>query len=86
MDWKFILLLVLAIAALIVGIEAIRLAKRRQLVWAFETKLLIGRGTELPELKLTFNDIPVDNVYRTAMIFFNKGNEPIDQRDLRKKS
>jgi hypothetical protein len=30
-----------------------------------------------PELKLTFNEQPVSDVYQTRLIFFNKGNETI---------
>jgi hypothetical protein len=87
MDWQFILLLVLGIAALIATIAAIwlavKLAKKKKPVWAYKTKKIIGLGSNAPpELKLTFEDKQVKDVYRTVFIFFNRGNEDIRERDV----
>jgi hypothetical protein len=65
---------------------AIRFYKRKGPVWAYETTKIIGLGSNAPEeLKLTFNDRAVDSVYRTTLIFFNKGSETIRADDVKKK-
>jgi hypothetical protein len=79
MDWRF---LVPIISTVIFGIATIvltfKLVKKRQPVWAYKTTKIIGLGSNAPpELKLTFNEQPVSDVYRTRVILFNKGNEAI---------
>jgi len=57
---------------------AIRLTRRKKPVWAYKTTKIIGLDTDAPlELKLTFNEQLVTDVYRTKVILFNKGNEAI---------
>jgi hypothetical protein len=90
MDWKFILLLVLGVAALIATIMAIwfavRLAKKKEPVWAYKTKPVIGKGSDAPEeLQILFAGIPVNEVYRTIFIFYNRGNESIRDNDVKSK-
>ena len=90
MDWKFIILIILAIAALIATIVAIWLAikaaKKKQPVWAYKTKTIIGLGSDAPEeLKLSFAGIPIKEAYRTKFIFFNRGNESIRDNDVKAK-
>jgi len=79
MDWRFV---VTIISTIVFGVAtivlALKLVKKRQPVWAYETTKIIGLGSNAPpELKLTFNEQPVSDVYRTRVILFNKGNEPI---------
>lgn len=90
MDWKFIILIILAIAALIATIVAIWLAikaaKKKQPVWAYTTKTIIGLGSDAPEeLQLSFAGIPIKEAYRTKFIFFNRGNESIRDNDVKAK-
>lgn len=62
---------------------ALKLARKRQPVWAYKTTKIIGLGSDAPpELKLTFNERLVSDVYQTRLIFFNKGNEPILKDDV----
>jgi len=86
MDWGLIgviLAIVFGVATIILSIVAIRQARRKKPVWAYATKKLIGLGTNAPpELKLTFNDEPINNVFRTVFIFFNRGNEAIRKSDV----
>ena len=79
MDWRFLATIIVTVALGIATlILALKLAKKRQPVWAYKTTKIIELGNNaLPELKLTFNEQPVSDVYRTRVILFNKGNEPI---------
>ena len=81
MDWGFlgvVLAVVFGIATLFLSIIAIRQARRRKPVWAYVTTKIIGLGTNAPsELKLSFNDKIINDVYQTYVIFFNAGNQAI---------
>jgi hypothetical protein len=79
MDWRFLVTIIITGALGIITIVlALKLAKKRQPVWAYKTTKIIGLGSNAPpELKLTFNEQSVSDVYRTRVILFNKGNEPI---------
>jgi len=79
MDWRYlgsiIFTLAFGIAAIVLGLKV---AKKKQPVWAYKATKIIGLGSNAPpELKLTFNEQPVSDVYRTRFILFNKGNEAI---------
>lgn len=79
MDWRF-LVPILSTAAFGIAtiVLALKLAKKMQPVWAYKTTKIIELGNNaLPQLKLTFNEQPVRDVYRTRVILFNKGNETI---------
>lgn len=68
------------IAALIL---ALRLVKRKKPAWAYKTTRIMGLGTDAPpELKLYFNNTPIEDVYRTTFIFFNRGTETIRKEDV----
>lgn len=59
-------------------VVAVRFYKRKQPVWAYKTKKIIGLGSDAPEeLQIFFASIHVNEVYRTKFIFFNRGNESI---------
>jgi len=79
MDLSIVLAIVFFVATVVLAVVlAVKFAKKRQPVWAYETTKLIGLGSNAPsELKLTFNEQSVTDVYRTRVILFNKGNEPI---------
>jgi len=86
MDWRFLVTIIspvtvaLGIATIIL---AIKLAKKKKPVWALNTRRIIGIGTGAPsELKMTFRGLPVDAVYRTLFVFFNKGTETIRKTDV----
>jgi hypothetical protein len=86
MDWRF---LITIISTVVLGIAtivlALKLVKKRKPVWAYKTTPIIGIGSNAPpELKLIFNGRPVDDVYRTLVIFFNAGNQTIEASDVRK--
>jgi len=85
MDWKFIVTIVVAVAGIAVStILVIKLSKRKKPVWAYVSWKIIGLGTNAPhELKLIFNDEPVNDVHQTLVIFFNAGNEAIVKEDVR---
>jgi hypothetical protein len=79
MDWRFLATIILTVALGITTIVlALKLVKRRQPVWSSRTVKIIGLGSDAPpELKLTFNQQSVNDVYQTRVILFNKGNEAI---------
>jgi hypothetical protein len=57
--------------------------KRKEPVWAYETKQIIGIGADAPkELKLFFGESQVKDVFQTRLVFFNAGAEPIREQDI----
>jgi len=83
MDWGVVATIgavVVSIAAIVVGLRAIW---RKKPVWAYITSKIIGLDTDAPAgLKLSFNEKPVRDAYRTTFIFFNKGRETIRENDV----
>ena len=84
MDWRFLatisLTVILGIATIVL---AIKHTKKKKPVWAYITRKIIGLGANAPpELKLTFDERPINDVYQTIFILFNKGNEAIRQNDI----
>ena len=79
MDRSTVLAIIFFVATIVLTVVlAFKLAKKKKLVWAYETTKIIGLGSNAPpELKLTFNEQPVNDVYQTRVILFNKGNEAI---------
>jgi len=74
---------IFGIAAIISIIVAIRVARRKRPVWAYVTNKIIGLGTNAPpELQLLFSGKPVPDVFRTILVFFNRGNETIRRDDV----
>lgn len=86
MNWgllQTVLTIVFGITTIIALIVAIRLAKRRKPVWAYETTKIVGLGSDAPpELKLIFGGVPVTDVYQTSLLFFNKGTDIINKDDV----
>ncbi len=84
MNWETIVSYILVVVLFIVStILAVKLARKKKPVWAHETTKVIGLGTDAPsELKLTFDNKPVTDVYRTTFIVFNRGNEAIRKDDV----
>ena len=75
--------IIFGIVAIISIIVAVELARKKKPVWAYRTEQVIGLGTNAPsELKLTFNDKQVSSVFRTILVFFNRGNEAIRSEDV----
>lgn len=61
----------------------VKYSRKKKPVWGYETRRVIGLGTNAPpELKLFFNNKPVEDVYETKLIFFNKGNDVIRKEDV----
>ena len=83
MDWTLfwgILAVVFFVATIVL---VFKFAKREKPVWARNTRRIIGIGTDAPpELKMTFRGLPVDDVYQTLFVFFNKGTETIRKADV----
>ena len=86
MDWgilQTVLTIVFGIVAVFSLLIAFKNARRQKPVWAFNTRHIIGREAEAPpELKLLFSDREVKDLYRTELIFFNRGNEVIESTDV----
>lgn len=84
MDWRFLVIIIIAVALGIVTIVlARRIVKKRQPVWAYKTIKIIGLGSDAPsDLELTFNERPINDVYRTRFILFNEGNVAILKDDV----
>ena len=76
--------IIITVALGIVAIVlALKLIKKKKPVWARNTRRIIGVGTDAsPELKMTFHGLPVDDVYKTVFIFFNRGTETIRKIDV----
>lgn len=87
MNWESIVSTIVAvgfgIATLVLAVTRV---KRKKPVWGYDVREIIGLGSKAPpEVKLSFNDEEIKDVYRTVVIFFNKGNEPIDKKDVAKR-
>lgn len=81
-----VLSIAFGLTTIVALIVAVRLAKRKKPVWAYETTKILGLGTDAPpQLKLTFNNSPITDIYQTRFIFFNKGNESIRKGDVTEK-
>jgi len=84
MNWEFVVTIIVAvgfgIATLVLGIKR---AKKKKPVCGYAVRKIIGLGSNAPlGVKLSFNDEEVKSVYRTILIFFNKGNEVIEKKDV----
>ncbi|NQT31009.1 MAG: hypothetical protein HQ588_01620 [Deltaproteobacteria bacterium] len=92
MDWELITNVILGLVIIGLAIVTIKLTRRKKPVWAYTTKHIIGRDAEAPpELKYIFGTREVTEVFKTTIIFFNRGNEkfcgdlvPIGNSDLNK--
>jgi hypothetical protein len=81
-----ILAIVFGITTVIGIIVTIELSKKKQPFWSFSTETVLRINPDAPKgLKLTFNDNPIDILYRTKLIFFNKGNDPIEPINVKEK-
>ena len=59
--------------------------KIKEPVWAYKTSKIIGLGTDAPlDLHVTFKNKPVNEVYRTTLIIFNRGRTAIRANDVTK--
>ena len=83
MDWKYVIAIVVTVVlSVITIIQGFRLVRKKRPSWAYVTRRVIGLGSNAPpELKLTFGDVAVNEVFRTTLIFFNRGREPIRAKD-----
>lgn len=84
MDWG---LAVTIFATIVFGtatiVLALKLAKKKKPVWAYQTRKIVGLGSDAPpELKLIFGNMPVNDVYQTSFTFFNKGTDIINKDDV----
>ncbi len=78
MDWGLIGVTLAPIFFITTTFLALKLVRRRKPAWAYHTSHIIGlHGEAPPELKLTFGTRQVTDVYKTLIMFFNKGNEVI---------
>ena len=83
MNWGLIQTILTIVSIGIAVLLALRLTRRKKPVWAYTTRRILGLGANAPpELELTFNGRPVDDVYKTVAIFFNEGNESIRPDDF----
>ncbi len=83
MDYQTIINIVLGCVTVVALIVTIRFVRRKRPVWAYRTTHVVGRDAQAPsELKLIFGDREVQDVYRTDIVFFNKGNEVIEFADV----
>ncbi len=84
MDWKFLATIIIAVAFFIATLVlSLKVTKKKEPVWAYTTRKIIGLGTDAPpEVKLTFDERPVNDVYQTIFVLFNKGNEAIRKNDI----
>lgn len=83
MEWGPISIGVTVALSIATTILIRRLTRRKKPTWAYTTKKLIGLGTDAPKgLQLTFNSKPVNDIYQTTFIFFNRGRETIRNGDV----
>jgi len=84
MDWGLVIAIIFGISTLFLSIIAVKQARRKKPVWAYVTGKIIGLGTNAPsELKLSFNDKVINDVFQTYVTFFNAGNQAIGKEAVR---
>ena len=83
MDWQYILAIVVTVALGVVAIiQGFKLVRKKRPSWAYTTYKMIGLGSNTPpELKVMFGNVLVNEVYKTTLIFFNRGKEPIRAKE-----
>lgn len=86
MSWNvlsIVLTVIFGLVSIVSVIIAIRLARKQKPTWAYRTRHIIGPITgEPPELKVMFAGQDVTDVYRTLLLFCNKGNEKLERDDV----
>lgn len=84
MDRSMVLAIVFFVTTIVLSVVlAFKFTKKKKPVWARNTRKIIGKGTDAPpELKVMFSDLPVDAVYQSVFLFFNKGTETIRKSDV----
>lgn len=83
MDWGLVSIPLAIILFIVTILLTLKVTKRKKPVWAYKTTKIIGLGSNAPpELKLTFSDRPVNEVYQTSFILFNKGTEAVRKVDM----
>lgn len=87
MNLELLVTIVLAIVGwIIAAVFGLRFVRKRKPSWAYRTIPIIGIGSKTPpEFKLFYSDRPVEDAYRTLVIFFNAGNQTIEASDVRKR-
>ncbi len=80
---SFFLLLGLAVMAILIPLK---LHKKQKPIWSYKAvEITPFRRDTPPHLKLFYKNTQVDSVYRTRLIFFNKGKQVIDRKDVTEK-
>ncbi|HEY33697.1 MAG TPA: hypothetical protein G4O10_11450 [Dehalococcoidia bacterium] len=83
MDWGFIGVILAIIFFILMLIVTIKYRRVKKLVWSYETKKLIGIGSDSPpELRLMFGGEQVSDVYRTNLIVVCTGSESLRKNDV----
>jgi hypothetical protein len=84
MDRSIVLAAIFFVTTVVLSVVvAFKFTKKKKPVWAHNTRKIIGKGTDAPpELKMTFNELPVNDVYQSVFIFFNRGTETIRNTDV----
>jgi hypothetical protein len=87
MSFGLVLSIALAVGFGIAAIAVtIRFVKRKKPVWGYAVREIIDIGSEAPtEVKVSFNDKQIKDLYRAVVVFFNRGNEAIRKQDVAKK-
>jgi hypothetical protein len=86
MDLGTVVAIVVAVILGIISIVlTIKLIRNKKPTWAYQTSKIIGLGTNAPpELKLSFAGKAVKAVFKSTVIFFNKGKDTIRKSDITK--
>jgi len=83
MDKRLALEIIFGTIGIIAIVLTIKWRNKKEYTWAYKTEKLIGLGTDAPsELKLSFNGKEIPEIYRTSLIFFNRGNVTIKQDEV----
>ena len=69
--------------AIFFGIRDQMARRSKQPIWSYRIIKVIGLGSDAPpQLKLNYNDQLIDDLYRTNIVFYNKGRLCIRSEDV----
>lgn len=69
--------------AIVFGLYAQKSRGAKEPVWAYHTRKVIGVGGDAPpQLRLTFEEQPINDLYLTTIVFYNQGRLAIRPEDV----
>jgi hypothetical protein len=83
MNWSLLSTIVFGCFGIAGVVLMIRASRKKRPVWDYFVREIIGLGSDAPpEVKVSFNDREIKELYRAVIVFFNNGNQAIRREDV----